>query len=208
MPSESTKLSTEESWLYRRIQRGGPLGEPLPIEIIDHDARVKFGDEIVFTLGDMLKKLRETGWVRRAGEGGREYEALRRQADLQLTYRTLSRSQKVHQYEFVATLKNVGDRRFDDWYIEVELPTPLLPPGTGYTTLVKERSDENRTLFRTSIKQPIRCGDSYKFNLPYRMDEQTFWAHKDALNTWGMTARAYVGGELVAETELHKVQNF
>jgi hypothetical protein len=75
MNTQHVKLSYEETWLYQRIQRGGPLGEPLTIERLDHDSRVKFGDEIVFSRGDMLKKLREGGYIRRS-DVGQAYEAV------------------------------------------------------------------------------------------------------------------------------------
>jgi hypothetical protein len=73
--TDIVKLSDEEVWLYQRIRKGGPLGEALSIESIDYAARVQFGDEILFSLGPMLTRLREGGFIRRVGPSGRDYEA-------------------------------------------------------------------------------------------------------------------------------------
>jgi hypothetical protein len=70
-------LSDRDLWLWRRIQKGGPLGEAVSIERIDHDARVEFGDDVVFFLGEMLTRLREAGYIRKAASG-RDYEPVRK----------------------------------------------------------------------------------------------------------------------------------
>ncbi|HXX69856.1 MAG TPA: hypothetical protein VEK07_21930 [Polyangiaceae bacterium] len=75
MESQPIKLSTRERWLYDRIKKGGPLGEPLSIESLDHDSRAEFGDEIVFERSGILTKLREAGFIRRVGPQGRDFEA-------------------------------------------------------------------------------------------------------------------------------------
>jgi hypothetical protein len=115
----------------------------------------------------------------------------------------------VHQYELVTRFANTTRGRLNDWYIEVELPTPLLVPGTAYSTLVKERSDATRSLFRTSSTlPPLPSGDSYEWKLPYRVDDKLFWNQHDVVEQASAVARAFVDGALVAETALANIQKF
>jgi hypothetical protein len=115
----------------------------------------------------------------------------------------------VHHYELVARLVNTTKRRLNDWYLEVELPTPLVEPGRAYTALVKERSDERRSVFRTSTKlPPIPSGDGYEWRLPYRVDDTVFWTQRALVERAAARARTFVDGALVVEAELSKIHNF
>jgi hypothetical protein len=115
----------------------------------------------------------------------------------------------VHHYELVARLTNTTSKRLDDWYVEAELPTLLLEPDTAYKALVTERSDLNRSLLRTSTKlPPLPSGDHYEWRLPYRVDNNIFWNHHEALERAAATTRAFVDGALVAEIVLEKIQDF
>jgi hypothetical protein len=115
----------------------------------------------------------------------------------------------VHHYELISRLVNTTRKRLEDWYLEVELPTPLLEPGTVYATLVKERSDAVRSVFRTSRRlAPLPAGDPYEWKLPYRVDDNLFWNQHDVVEQTAAKARAFVNGTLVVEAELLKIQNF
>jgi hypothetical protein len=115
----------------------------------------------------------------------------------------------VHHYELVARLANTTKKRLNDWYIEVELPTPLLEPHTTYATLVRERSTPERSVFRTSTKlPPLPSGDPYEWRLPYRVDDKLFWNQRPVVEQASAVARVFVDGALVAEKTLSEIQNF
>jgi hypothetical protein len=127
---------------------------------------------------------------------------------LDLNYLRLPNSDgEIHYYELRATLKNGSRKRLDDWYIEVELPTPVLDPDMPNATQV--RSDRRITLFRTSDKlKPIFAGDEYTYSVRYRMNHDVFYAHQADLKSWEAKARAFVAGEQVADAQLTPIENF
>jgi hypothetical protein len=108
--------------------------------------------------------------------------------ELTLDYRQKVKTSDVHRYELVIVLKNVGTKRIDEWYVEVEFPTLLTTePGTVIGTKVKERSDHRISLFRTEIgntpnlhaRKPLLVGDKNEWTLPYRVDSAIYHRNID-----------------------------
>ena len=124
--------------------------------------------------------------------------------------RTLT-TQSLHRYELDVRLRNVGTKRIDDWYIELEFPKRLIYEGGGTIgTRVVRTSDDRLWLFRTTIgnatsgagRRPLAVGDEYPWGLAYRVDREIFYENATAENPVfdeTATARAFVDGELVAE---------
>ncbi len=116
-----------------------------------------------------------------------------------------------HQYELVASLANVTPKRLNDWYMEIEMPTPLLypPPGTIYAARVANRSDARRTVLRTSNKlPPILSGDTNTWIVTYRVDKDLFYNQRSSVLSATATAKAFVDGDLVLEVTLPKIKDF
>jgi serine/threonine protein kinase len=121
--------------------------------------------------------------------------------EVSLTYTEKSVTEQLHQYELVASIRNDGRKRLDDWELEIELPTPLLEPGITVGIRVPERSDAVRTLFRAGSHnqaKALRVGDRQEVRIAYRMD-QTLYARKDELFPQVVSVRAFVNGELSAD---------
>jgi predicted nucleotide-binding protein len=127
---------------------------------------------------------------------------------LNLSYKKLPTSDgEIHYYELAAVLRNGGKKRIDDWYMEVELPSPLEEPHMTVGTRV--RSQAGITLFRTSDRlKPILVGEEFKYTIPYRMDNEVFDQFQGVLDQWTATGRAFVGGAQIAEVTLKEIQNF
>jgi hypothetical protein len=133
--------------------------------------------------------------------------------ELTLDYKKTLISGEIHRYALVVILKNVGTKRIDDWYIEVEFPTLLVQEvGTGITTLVEGRSSPATSLFRTQVgdtpnvsaRKRLLPGDAYQYGFPYRMDSTIYYRNlRENLGLFEapVKARAYVNGELAAEAE-------
>jgi len=105
----------------------------------------------------------------------------------------------VHHYDLVPLLKNIGTKRLDDWEVEIEIPTPLLEPNTGYANRVSSRSDSRRSLFRAGkedFRQPLRPGDQREILIPYRWDREIY-DRREELFPQLVTARALINGEIV-----------
>jgi hypothetical protein len=118
-----------------------------------------------------------------------------------IDYRPKNPLADVRHYELLASFKNTGLERLDDWELELEFPSALLEPGVVVGGLVRERSNELRSLFRTGhpAMGPIKPGDTKTFSLGYRVDS------RDAnVSTWFpevVTVRASINGRIVAETQ-------
>src|SRR6266849_4875310 len=122
-------------------------------------------------------------------------------AELTLGYETKCISQEVHHYELVARLRNTGAKRLDNWYIEIEFPTPLLEPGINVGGRVSERSDASRSIIRTSSRlPPILSGDDFRAKIGYFINKDIYW-NQHYLFKEIVVARGFIGGELVAEVK-------
>ena len=115
------------------------------------------------------------------------------------------RSGDVHYYELVATVKNTGPTRVDDWYIEIDFPTCLLPSAPDSRIM---RRDTTTALFRQTGNPPILCGDKGSLSISYRMDNDLYFKLHDKLPGLTARARAFVGGAVVATAEQSNLQNF
>lgn len=118
----------------------------------------------------------------------------------------------VHHYELVAVLRNVGTKRFDDWDLEVEFPTPLLEP-TIIGIKVDDRSDSKRTLFRASqqrSKRSVHPGDQVTVRIGYRITREIYYERRHELYPELANVRAYVDGELAGEVQrtVEQLQNY
>lgn len=132
--------------------------------------------------------------------------------ELTLDYRTRSQTPEIHHYELVATVRNVGTRRLEDWEVEIELPTPLLEPGVHVGIRVADRSDGVRSLFRAgshTLRQPLRIGDQREIKIGYRVDAEIY-RRRDELFSQTAVARAMVDGQQVAEVvrPMSELENF
>lgn len=136
----------------------------------------------------------------------------RYRVELTLAYAKVRISQDLHRYELDVRLKNVGARRIDDWYIEIELPTCVVEKGITILSKVADRSDERTSVFRSRIgdadagpsRRALLVGDNHKFGIPYFMDHTLFRQNTEtnnALFSQVIRARAFVDGELTAEQE-------
>jgi Caspase domain len=135
------------------------------------------------------------------------------EAELTLDYSALLAEAKLHRYELVATLKNVGKRRLDDWCLEVEFPTDMLPPGVVFVSRVRTSSDGKISIFRMESKRSDRpqllVGDTFRLPIPYVMDDGLY-GRRDEIFQLPVRARAYVDGMIVCETTrlAREFQNF
>lgn len=132
----------------------------------------------------------------------RERPPIRPDVELRLDHEVKHRAANVHLYELSASLKNTGAKRLDDWYIEVEFPTPLLD-DTVYGSKVESRSNGERSVFRAgsdSWKKPLLVGDSRAIKLNYRVTE-AIYERREELFGQLVVARAFVDGLLVDTVE-------
>ena len=137
---------------------------------------------------------------------------------LTLDYKRTLITQELHRYALDVCLKNVGTKRLDDWYIEVEFPGILVhEPGTVIGSRVEGRTNERLWLFRTTIgnatagagRRPLHVGDDYKFGFPYRVDRDIYYNYdrlapersERSVFDEIAKARAFIDGELVAEVQ-------
>jgi hypothetical protein len=104
----------------------------------------------------------------------------------------------------------VGVKRINDWYMEVELPTLMVPQAGAVGTHVRERSNHRITLFRTEIgntpnlaaRKILLAGDEWPWEISYGMNKDLYWRNKEEnLGLFEETARAraFIDGELVRE---------
>ncbi len=133
------------------------------------------------------------------------------EVELTLTRKDKRITSKHHDYELIASVKNTGNRRLDDWEIEVEFPTPLLD-GTIHAIKVDERSDAESTLFRLDgrrIGKELRPGDEQFVKIGFFVNNDIFWKRQELFERVAK-ARALVDGEIVAEVErqVRELQNF
>jgi hypothetical protein len=132
--------------------------------------------------------------------------------ELSLGYENVSIGADVHHYELQAALKNVGKKRFDDWILDVEFPTPLLEPGVVVGIKVDDRSDGARSLFRTSnqrLRKPILPGEDVTIRFGYRID-RAIYDRRDELYPQVVRMRALVDGVVagVVEKTIKELQNY
>jgi hypothetical protein len=121
--------------------------------------------------------------------------------ELTLGYEKKSISQAIHHYELVARLRNAGTKQLDDWYMEIEFPTPLLEPGVIIGGMVRDRSNASRSLIRTSNPlPPIHSGDDFRARIGYRVNDDIYRNQRHLFDEIAK-ARAFITGELVAEAE-------
>ncbi|WP_394847384.1 hypothetical protein LZC95_07955 [Pendulispora brunnea] len=135
----------------------------------------------------------------------------RPRVELTLDYKKTLIMGELHRYALVVVLKNIGTKRVDDWYIEVEVPGLVVQePGTVIGTKVEARSKGTTWLFRTRVgntanagaRRVLLAGDEYEYGFPYRMDKAIFDRNRhDNLGLFEQMAkaRAFVAGELVTE---------
>lgn len=101
----------------------------------------------------------------------------RSDVELSIGYEKVKITPSCHDYKLVASMRNAGTKRIDDWEMEIELPTPLLQTGIIVDIKVPERSDADRTLFRVGsekLKQPLRAGDAREVKIDYRIDNKIY----------------------------------
>jgi len=192
-------LTSERVVLVQNVAFGGP--EQLPFDLrqkrtityssaADAAERVTERRELQLKLERAMREILKKGPAR----GPR--------VELRLDYEKKQISAQIHHYELVAALQNDGNKRFDDWEIEVDLPTALLEPGVVYGHRDANRSNADRSVFVTgdhSLNVPLRPGDVRKLTLDYRVDEAI---HRRREELYGqlVKARAFIEGELAAET--------
>jgi hypothetical protein len=123
--------------------------------------------------------------------------------ELTLSYKRDPRSDgKVHWYELLATLKNLGTRRIDDWELEVDFPAALINPDIINGARVSSPSDESTARFRTksSALGPLRFRGEVALTVSYMVNEQRYQLLRDGLYERTVTAWAHANGELRAQT--------
>jgi hypothetical protein len=128
--------------------------------------------------------------------------------ELSLRYEARQQDQHLHRYLLKIKLRNVGKKRLDDWYVEVEMPTAVLEGREAQGGFVRERSDSRTSLFRMSTQRPLLVGDEYNADLRYHVDTELYYEQHAVIDSWRAKARACIDGELVAEAQLAKLQNF
>lgn len=123
----------------------------------------------------------------------------RAEVEVGLEYEVRSRTPDLHQYELVASIKNVSSRRIDDWELELEIPTALVEPGITFAAKVNAQSDHERSLFRVGAafhRQPLHYQRCFELRIPYRVDRATY---RTPVLDKHATVRALVDGKVVAE---------
>lgn len=127
----------------------------------------------------------------------------RQSVELALSSKVRSVDGSVHHCELMGAIANKGTKRFDDWEVEIELPTPLMEPSVVVGIKVEKQSDGCRSLFRTGHERlgvPLRVGEQRRVTLGYRVD-QLMMAPGNELLAQPAQIRAFVDGELVATLE-------
>jgi hypothetical protein len=98
----------------------------------------------------------------------------------------------------------MGNRRIDDWEIEVDFPTPLLEPNTGWSTRIAGKSDHTLSLFRSGkehLGQPLRAGEEREaITIDYHVDREIY-DRRNELFGQVVKARLSVNAEIIATEE-------
>lgn len=119
--------------------------------------------------------------------------------ELTLGYEKTTILPEIHHYTLLATITNTGPKRLNDWYLEIDFPTPLLEPGTFIGGFVAARSNARRSVIRTSNRlPPLHSGDHFKAKVGYRVDDHIYRNQQHLFDEIAR-ASAFVGGERVVE---------
>ena len=139
--------------------------------------------------------------------GGTGRERAVAHAEVVLDYEVKSGDAAHHQYLARATIKNVGKTRFDDWEIQLELPTPFITPEVLRSGFVGSRvlsmSNETVTVFRTGHqreKRALRPGEHHTLSVATHMTNEMYWRGNGLLDRI-LKASGSVSGEVVGEVE-------
>jgi hypothetical protein len=118
-----------------------------------------------------------------------------------LTHRRDKTEQNFHHCGITPALKNVGQRRIDDWQIELEFPSVFLD-GVIYGLKVDDRSTRTHSLFqrdgrRRGAEKPLFPDQVGEFTIGYHVTTDLF--RQRELFDLPVRARALVDGKVVAE---------
>lgn len=116
----------------------------------------------------------------------------------------------LHRYEAIALLVNGTRKRIDSFYIEIEIPTILIPEPHSFACREANRSDEKVTLFRSRWRDPLPSRDRKSMPIEYRMTHDIYWSTPpDVKASWRIVARVFVDGEQVGDdVVMTDVENF
>ena len=121
--------------------------------------------------------------------------------ELSVDYKVRKQTQERHDYTLEVALANVGVRPIKEWHVDVDFPTPLLEPAEKFFLAVADRSNAERTLFRSTHethKGPIFPGDRRVVaSIDYRIDFRLFHNDRGVLGS-DVTATAYAHDEQAA----------
>ena len=131
---------------------------------------------------------------------------------LTLRYRDKLIKAEIHHYSLDVFMENTGMKPITEWHVDVEFPTCLLEPKVVYSLAIPDRSDDQRTLFRSTQdthKGPIYPGDKrLTMSIDYRIDEELYY--RGGLLDQVVTATAYVHGTrgAVATKQVKDINRF
>jgi hypothetical protein len=115
----------------------------------------------------------------------------------------------THTHDYELRIRLTSKQRLAEWYIDVELPSPLYnAAGVINCAKVDRRSNGNTTFLRYETEKPLKAGDPYEVAVQYRVTDDIYRQHHGVLDQWTAKAVAYVDGEPVADRVLTKIQEF
>lgn len=123
------------------------------------------------------------------------------ETEFTVTHRRDKTEQNYHHYGITPALKNIGQRRIDDWQIELEFPATFLD-GVIYGLKVDDRSTPTHSLFqrdgrRRGAEKPLFPGQIGDFTIGYHVTE-ALYERRDLFDV-PVRARALVDGKVVGE---------
>jgi hypothetical protein len=121
--------------------------------------------------------------------------------ELSVDYKVRKQTQERHDYTLEVALANVSEKPIKEWHVDIDFPTPLLEAAEKYFLAVADRSNAERTLFRSTHethKGPIYPRDRRVVaSIDYRIDSRLYHNDRGVLGS-EVTATAFAHDELAA----------
>lgn len=126
-------------------------------------------------------------------------------SSITIKFKAEGHSHQGWDYHLEVSFKNLSERTFEEYRVEIEVPLFLLTPGTDYTTEVKQRRTDSRAFFRTFMTDPnmpaVYPGDSpVAWTMGVHKDEPIEATDLEASET--IAATLYVNDQRTCKEEL------
>lgn len=117
----------------------------------------------------------------------------------------------VHYYTCLVAITNQGQKRWDDWEVEITFPTPVLDPDTTHGIRVADRSNARHSVLRVvgHDLRPIRPGETRPIPFGFIMNDKLYERRSELFKEI-VKVRVLLDGEIAAESErsFEELQNY